>query len=443
MTLIRKIQIRNREIQQLHSPITISVSTISFVLGIIGMAQRVGPISYAGAGLVALAFLILYTLPINSVRLFEKRLFAFLIDLALLGLTTITIVGLLYKTRVLRPCALVSLGIVWTWFFLFVLSNWTFGTTPGQRLLRLRLQTTTGDKISFQRCLLRELLLLIIPIMLLYRIQLTLITRPFAMWSAEFAVLALFPLSIAFAGGQSFPDLLVGTAVLPHRPPVDDNSNKPTWLNWMWLATAVTAVGVLFAFAITIATKYMFFEKVAPPLMIVQMQGEDDATLAAGLWPFLLGQSPETVLDLQDISVSSIVHELPPIANQQPTSAACHQLLTTTESYRIVRAQISPQSAGLSDLSLIENFARLFELDNKPTLVVFELSKRETYGLFYIEYSEDYFFCRTNLNEKPKNPLLGHNDSLSINGSIDKLAFLLVGRLDLYSEMEKVPIWLH
>jgi len=263
------------------------------------------------------------------------------------------------------------------------------------------------------------------------------------MWSVEFAVLALFPLSIVFAGGQSFPDLLVGTAVLPQRPPVDDNSNKPIWLNWMWLAITVTTVGVLFAFAITTTTKYMFFEKVAPPAMIVQIQGEDEATLAAGLWPFLLGQSPEMVLALQDITVISIVHELPPIDNEQPTSAACDELLTTTESYRIVRAQISPQSAALSELSLIENFGRFFALDNKPTVVVLEISKRETYGLFYIDYSEDYFFCRTNLNGKPENSLLGYNDLLSINESIDKLALLLVGRLDAYSRFEGVPIWLH
>jgi len=69
LKFIKKIETRNREIQKLHSPIKISVSTISFALGIIGMAQRVGPIFYAGVGLVALAFLILYTLPINSVRL--------------------------------------------------------------------------------------------------------------------------------------------------------------------------------------------------------------------------------------------------------------------------------------------------------------------------------------------------------------------------------------
>jgi uncharacterized RDD family membrane protein YckC len=444
LKFIHKIQIRNREIQKLHSPIKIFFFIVSSVLGVIAMAQRVGFIFYTGAGLVALAFLILYTVPINSARLFEKRLFAFLIDLTLLGLTTITIVGLLYQTRVLRPCAVVSLGILWTWFLLFVLSDWSFGTTPGQRLLGLRLRTTNGDRVSFQRCLLRELLLLIIPVILLYPLQLTLITRPFAMWSAEFAVLALFPLSIAFIGGQSLPDLVLKTAVLPSRSPADDNSSTVPWLNWMLLAIAVTIVGLLFAFAITTETKFMFLEKVAPPpAMIVQIQGEDEATLAAGLWRFLYGQSPEMGFDLQDISVVSIIHELPPITTELPTSAACSDLLATTESYRIVRAQISPQSAALSELMLIENFTQFFELDNKPTVAVFELSKRETYGLFNLDRSEDYFFCRTSSDEKPKNPLLGYNSSLSINGSMDRSAFLLVGRLDLYSTIEKVPIWLH
>jgi len=90
---------------------------------------RSGPYFFRGLALAVLATVILFTVPIKSIRLFPRRLVAFVIDLLLFSVGTIGLVSLLFEVGTVKPSALTSMAIVWMWVLLFVVSDWAFTGT--------------------------------------------------------------------------------------------------------------------------------------------------------------------------------------------------------------------------------------------------------------------------------------------------------------------------
>jgi len=200
-------------------------------------------------GLSVLAIAILFTIPKNSIRLFAKRLVAFLVDLALLGLFTFAIVDLLYKSQVIKPSAIVSMAIVWAWFFIFVFFDWRFAGTPGILLLGLRLKGGNG-KVTVIKSLARNLLTLIVPVIGAGRILMVPTVSKlanFAEWSVGITILSLIPLSIAFSGEQSLPDMVLGVAVVPKQPNASQSPVRLRRRDWLLLLVASVLSGVAFA----------------------------------------------------------------------------------------------------------------------------------------------------------------------------------------------------
>ena len=77
----------------------------------------------------------------------------------------------------------------------------------------------------------------------------------------------------------------------------------------------------------------------------------------------------------------------------------------------------------------------------RPAFLELEIVAKRSYGVFSLEYSEHYVFCMSGSQEKPTNSLAGLSVSVFPYASIDLLAVLMLGRLDLYSLVEKIPIW--
>ncbi len=381
-------------------------------------------------------------------RLLATRLVAFLVDLTLLGLLTFAIVDLLFKSQVIKPSAIVSMAIVWTWFFFFVFFDWLFAGTPGKLLLGLRLRGRGNGNVTIVKSLARSLLLLIVPLIGPGRIlMIPTVSRLgiFAQWSIGIALLSVFPLSIAFSGGQSLPDLLLGIAVFPKR----SNANQyPARLNrrdWLLLLIASLLTGVIFASSMAHGSFVLERKPPVPPIELIERSGEAEARISARLWSNLQAGLPDPSDDsLQDVRLSSVVGELPSASKEITAPVACQAAFKAKKNYQILRAQISPETPTFIKTLLFENLIKTSRLySNRPAFLVLKLSSRESFGFFNIEFSEYYTFCLMDSEGKPADLLVDANASLAIPGSISEPTALILGDLDTYSQVEKVPIWSH
>lgn len=112
------------------------------------------------------------------------------------------------------------MAILWIWIFLLVVLDWRFAGTPGKKMMGLRLRTTSSKGPSLVGCLARNLLTFVVPLCFsgyILSIVTVLTWKESVKWSVAIALLSLVPLSIAFSGGQSLPDLLLRLTVLPER----------------------------------------------------------------------------------------------------------------------------------------------------------------------------------------------------------------------------------
>jgi len=109
---------------------------------------------------------------------------------------------------------------------------------------------------------------------------------------------------------------------------------------------------------------------------------------------------------------------------------------------QIFRAQLNPQTPTLIKAKLFENLGKTLDLyTDRPGFVVLKLSSRESFGFFNFEYSENYIFCLMDSEGKPTNFLANVSIALSVPVSIAEPTLLILGKLDSYSQVEKVPVW--
>jgi uncharacterized RDD family membrane protein YckC len=136
------------------------LAAISFIGGLREAHHRFGPFLFTSFPLFAASAVILYTIPSKSARILARRAISFVVDLAILALFTYAVLDLLYRVEALTPNAVLSMAIVWTWFFYFVLFDWRFEGTPGMLIVGLRLKNAGNGISGFVKCLLRILVTL-------------------------------------------------------------------------------------------------------------------------------------------------------------------------------------------------------------------------------------------------------------------------------------------
>jgi hypothetical protein len=457
LMIFGKIRERKKELgkvwKQLWKPIGLVLAIVSAAQSVRTWQQRTGPFVYVSSALVVLAVAILFTIPINSVRLLARRLVAFVVDYVLLGLLTMAMASLLFKSYAIKPSAVVSMAIVWTWLAFFVLSDWRFGGTPGQFILGLRLRKGGGERAAFLTCLARNLLVLVVPVICAARI-LGLITTSrfglFAQWSAGIAVISLIPLSIAFCGGQSIPDLFLGLVVLPKGASADPGrlTARPIFA----VMGAALLTGIIFGFVSSVAYHSFTVEKKVPmpPVDFYLTSGLEEAKIAGFLRSHLNGGmlDPEAFSKddyLSELRVFTASGRLPSENGASTAPSVCRASFDTDKSYIIISAQINPETLALVKAILFQNLINTSsQYVKRPDLLVLQITERQSYGVFSIQLTENYMLCVTAsdaANGKPEVSVFDVSATTSLMASISEPAALLLGELDGYSQVENVPIW--
>jgi hypothetical protein len=439
---LSKIRSRTKQLQDAWKPIGLILSILSGIGSFREFRHRSGPYFFRSLALSALAIAILFTVPIESARLFARRVVAFLIDLLLFGLGTIGLVSLLFEVGVVRPSAVASMVIAWSWVLLFVLLDWAFAGTPGKKIMGLRLKGARTEGPALLGCLARNLLTFVVPLSLAGRI-LSIVTQSKAAQSAEWAIavtiLSFCPLSIVFLHGQSLPDLLVGITVLPKRSHEGQPSALRSKRNWLFLVLTSLLTGAAYGF--TPSMDSGFGKQPQFPIREFRVSAQAEAQMAAGLWPYIQAGVAEELL--RDVRVYSIIGDLPGRAGEEPlVGTPCQQSYKAKRSYKIVRMQIDPAAPTIVVTFLYANMLRTTDrFGGRPGVMVIELSSRRSFGVFSLELPEDYVICFAGSGTAPENNLAAVSRTVSVQGSLNALAWLFLGDLGNYSYVEKVPVY--
>lgn len=447
MLTLSKIRSRTRELQDAWKPTGLILSVLSGISSFREFRHRSGPYFFRGLAFSALAIAILFTVPVKSVRLFARRLVAFVIDLLLLGVGTIGCVSLLFEATIIRPSAVTSMAIVWSWVLLFVLLDWAFAGTPGKKIMGFRLKGKRTEGPSLLSCLARNLLSLVVPLTMAGSI-LSIVTLSKAGASAEWAIavaiLSFCPLSIIFSGGQSLPDLLVGITVLPKRSYEGQSPATLNRRNWLFLVLTSLLTGAAYGFTPSMESG---FEGGEPhfPVRQVEVSGEAEAQMASALWPYLQARMVDPGDFLRDVRVYSAAGDFPGPAGQEldPQAAAdCQQSFKARRTYKIVRMQIGPGVPSIVVSRLVANMVNTTNrFVGRPGFLVLEVSIRRSFGVFDLELPEDYILCLAGSDAAPENNFASASRTVSVQGSLNTLAWLFLGDLGRYSYVEKVPVY--
>lgn len=233
--------------------------------------------------------------------------------------------------------------------------------------------------------------------------------------------------------------------MLPGRSNTDRYPARLDGRQWLFLLSASLLTGLIFAFASSTGSFAVGRKSPIPPIEWVQRSGEAQARIGAKLRSYLDPGLPNPPDDyLQDVRVSSVAGELPLVGDEMRAPASCLETFKTNKSYQIVRAQISPETPTFIKMQLFENLSKALSLyGDRPSFLVFELSTRESFGAFSIESSENYIYCLLDSEGERDHLLVDLNGSLYVPGSINEAIILLLGDLRTYSQLEKIPIWLH
>jgi RDD family protein len=446
---------RIQELKRLWKPVGTLVSVLSAFAAIVEFYRQVGPFIYISLGFLVLAVAILFTIPVSAIRLFALRVVAFLLDLVFLGLFTFAVVGFLFRIDLIQPSAVVSMVVVWSWFLYFVVFDSICKGTPGKLILGLRFTRVGEDKVTLSRSLAQNFLTVVVPIV-------------GVSWLTDFVdpgrselrflttspicdgLLFLFPLSIAFLGGQSVPDLLVGTTVLPRRFVPAQYLARTNWRTWFFLSTFSLLMGLLFSLAWFMGIGRITFEKMppaSPPALETYGSSEEDARLAARLWTVLpvAFRHPDELI--QRVEVVSYERNDFTGSSEVLSPMPYEEALKAQEHMRIVRLEMTGHASSLVKLALLENLIAFASPNassrERPVFLVLEFSESEDFGVFTLRISENNLLCLMESGGSAVDfyVLPSPSGSVRMFGSIDELRFLFLGDLRTYAAIENLPIW--
>lgn len=147
-------------------------------------------------------------------------------------------------------------ALTWAWLIYFAGFEWLYGATVGKFVFRLAVRQGDGTRLSLRNAVSRTGLTFIVPILLSsYLIPPTAFFERTSLgvkiaMTLVFAPIALVPLSILLFRGQSAPDFLLGTRVLPSAQ-ASIAPYFPTWRRWALLGVSSVFVGICFSWILT------------------------------------------------------------------------------------------------------------------------------------------------------------------------------------------------
>ncbi len=443
--MLDRLRSRTHELQEIWKPAGLVFTAIWVMEAAKNFKSHTGPFSNLTLACLALTLAILYFVPIKSVQLFAKRVLAFVVDLALLALFTVGVMDLLYQGAVVEPSAIVSMAIVWSWFLLFVLSDWRLKSTPGKLLVGLRLRRASEGNIDLIKCLARNFLTLAVPIIVSGRLlgipntysRMGTIVR----LSSGYSLLALLPLSIIFSGGQALPDLLLDIAVLPKRTAINHYPSRLNKKRWLFLFLASTLTGFIIGYATSLQAELAR----RPPIPPLSVTYESESQSSAWLWPRLQAGIPNPDVFVQNVQVFSASGELPSSIYEALEPTPCSISPKALAGFLIVEVQVrlltpTPLKADLYR-NLQDTFSAEVPANKRPGFLLFEISTKRGFGAFTLTSEEDTVLCLAGSDGKPLNSFAFAGEAAVGREAISEVSVLSLGRLEVYSEIEKLPIW--
>jgi hypothetical protein len=449
--LLRELELRTRELREAWKPKLLGWAlTVWWVWHAVKhLGKRAGPFNNLILACSALVLVVLYTIPSKSVQLLPKRVLAFAIDLALLSVLTVGVMVPLYEGDVVAPSAIVSLVIVWAWFFAFVLVDWKLRGTPGQLVLGLRLKKKTDSshsRLDLISCLARNFLALLLPVVIAGWLLIIPITysRPEKVirLAAGYTVLAILPLSIAFTGGHLLSDLLLRVSVIPKR---SGFSQYPSHLNKKRCASLVIAallMGSIFALAQNLESEMVW----KPPTTPFSETYQSEPSVSAWLWPRLQQGIPSPAFFVQNVEAYSVPGSLKQEIYSALGSTSCSGARKPQGPALLVEVQVeilTPTTVkGLLYANLAEVTSAEAPANKRPSFLLFDLTTREDFGTFSLARVESSALCLGEVNGKPTDTyvMTGLSDRVRW-WSVILLSQLVRGELGIYSYIQRLPIW--
>jgi len=443
---------RLKEVKRLWKPFGLGVSVLSAFGAIVEFYRQYGPFIYVSFAFLVLAIAILFSIPVTAIRLFALRFVAFLLDLVFLSLFTFTVVGFLFQTDYIQPSALLSMVIVWSWFLYFVVFDSICKGTPGKLILGLRFTRLGQDKAALSTALAQNFLALVVPIAGVS--WLTDVIDPgrsnlefLATRSVCIGLFLMFPLSIAFLGEQSVPDVLVGTTVHPRQFVPVRHPTRTKWLTWIFLPTFSLFMGLVFCTAWLVGIGGITFDKSPASFPGLEMYGssEEDGRLATRLWTVLPAflRHPDELI--QNVEVITFVRNDFTGTNEIVSRMPYEEALKAQKHIRLVRVEMSSHASSLVKSTLRDNLMAFagFNADPRPVFLILELSEREDFGVFTLRTSENNLLCLMEFGGKVVNFYVVPSPigSVRFYMSPDELRYLFLGDLRMYATVERLPIW--
>jgi hypothetical protein len=422
------------------------ISIVSGAATVQAMIVKSGPFFLGFLSFTALGIAILYTVPEVATRAFVRRILAFLVDFLIFAIGTFSLLSCLIEIEVVSNSAFMAMCIVWGWVALFTICDCYLGGTPGKKAMSLRLK----DKSATRRpyfilwCLGRNLVTYVIPITLagsILSLPTSERTRVSSYWAIAVTILVFTPLSIVFFDGNSVADILCRMEVMP-KARRGKSLLVLDWKRWCSLSSVSLLTGVLYGFVMpTMYRPQLADGSLKQPWAGYAVSSSDDIKAAASLRQTLEVGIPAKYV--QDVSVLSEIGglQIPEKLALDESSRPCISSLQTTPHYKTIRVQVSPGiPIGLSALL----FSRLMEASagftKAPGLVVFDVYKKKSLGVFTLEVNDAYTLCAT--NAKPDlTAIIGYSHPSSVFSSFNELAWLFLGRLGTYSIFEKCPVF--
>ena len=450
---LKKIKSRTKDLKDIWKPIGVLISVVTALSSARRFYTKTGPYFLGSAALLAMAVLILYTVPIVSVRLFVKRVVGFWIDILTCALLTIGASWLLFEGQAAKPSAVVSMAIVWAWVFYFIMLDWRFEGTPGTLAVGLRIKGHDSEP-SLLACTGRNLCVLVVPFLLAGSILSTIAkteVRSSELWSFALTILFFFPLSIIFTGGQSLVDIVFGLSVLPRRSRKDQYPVKITIRDVLWLLLTTSLAGTVLGFMPSVfhvaRSQIVALQETRASDQLTSetyISGQEDQRMAAHVWPHLRARFPIADGVLQDVRVYSAYGKLPVPEDENPDlyETSCGESYRSRRTFKVIRLQFQYGTPEFIESDMMASlFGAGINYSGRPSFLVVEVAERDHFGVFMIEKPEDDVFCFGGSDANPQNSLVYVRVRMRVQSSINEIAWLLLGKFDNFSSVEHLPVF--
>jgi hypothetical protein len=211
------------------------------------------------------------------------------------------------------------------------------------------------------------------------------------------------------------------------------------------LAGASVLAGIVFTYTWLVMNKTFVQAKALklPPTFSLVARSDLNSRIASLLRSYLESQVKAPDDFLENVQVISAVGELTSETTEAKIPGLCRELFREQKPYLIVQIQIAPKTPIFVTSLLYGGILQTADsyAGSKPAFVIYEVVSKDTLGPFDVDYSEELALCLTDSDKPGLHLFVGMDRTVSVPISTNLATVLLLGDLDIYSQVENVPIW--